>query len=84
MNLNILASVFATVHLSCHYLLVRSFVPNSEQKPSGHAQKISIYTHLSKAFRRTRQAVDFPLPDGPTIIKPWFNLHIWYSWRTCI
>ena len=33
-------------------------------------------------LRRTRQAQDFPLPLGPTIIRPWCSWVIWYSWRT--
>ena len=37
----------------------------------------------SRALSRERQAVLLPLPLGPTIIRPWFRLEIWYSCRTC-
>ena len=38
---------------------------------------------LSRALSSTLQAVDLPLPLGPTIISPWCSWVIWYSWRTC-
>jgi hypothetical protein len=31
---------------------------------------------------RTFQAMDFPLPLGPTIIRPWWRQVIWYNCRT--
>lgn len=40
-------------------------------------------SNRSKAFKSTRQAVLLPEPLGPTIIKPWFKLLIWYSCNTC-
>ena len=36
---------------------------------------------FSSAFKSVRQAVDLPLPLGPTIINPWWIWDIWYSWR---
>lgn len=36
----------------------------------------------SRALRRTRHAMVFPLPEGPTIIRPWLIWVIWYSWST--
>ena len=37
---------------------------------------------LSKALISTCHALDFPHPDGPTIINPWWSRWIWYSWST--
>lgn len=34
------------------------------------SQKVIKFTDLSNAFNKTLQAVDFPLPEGPTIINP--------------
>ena len=42
----------------------------------------SIPSYFSRALKSTFHAVDFPDPDGPTIINPWFKLLIEYNCRT--
>lgn len=42
----------------------------------------SVPSNLSSAFNNTCHALDFPLPLGPTIIRPWWRFVIWNSCRT--
>lgn len=64
------------------WLIVKSFLIKSVTFGSMTWATPSVPSNLSRAFNNTCHALDFPLPLGPTIIRPWWRFVIWNSCRT--